>query len=80
MARAIARCGRACFALSITRVNFEPAPDPLYRQGDGGAAHLSDPVHIFFTMKGAYIGQNNTTESLLLVGLGIAATTLRFAD
>ena len=29
---------------------------------------------------GAYIGQNNATELLLLVGFGIAATILRFAD
>ena len=29
---------------------------------------------------GAYIGQNNATELLILVGLGICATVLRFAD
>jgi putative tricarboxylic transport membrane protein len=29
---------------------------------------------------GAYIGQNNSTELLILVGLGVAATILRFAD
>jgi putative tricarboxylic transport membrane protein len=29
---------------------------------------------------GAYIGQNNATELLLLVGFGIFATILRFAD
>ena len=38
------------------------------------------PFILFFTMMGAYIGQNNTTELLLLVGLGVAATILRFAD
>jgi putative tricarboxylic transport membrane protein len=31
-------------------------------------------------MVGAYIGQNNATELLLLVGLGVGATILRFAD
>jgi len=31
-------------------------------------------------MIGAYIGQNNATELLLLVGLGVFATILRFAD
>ncbi len=29
---------------------------------------------------GSYIGQNNATELLILVGLGLAATALRFAD
>ena len=29
---------------------------------------------------GAYIGQNNATELLFLVGLGVAATILRFAS
>ncbi|PCJ09689.1 MAG: tripartite tricarboxylate transporter TctA [Rhodobacteraceae bacterium] len=38
------------------------------------------PFILFFTMMGAYIGQNNATELLLLVGLGICATVLRFAD
>ena len=38
------------------------------------------PFILFFTMMGAYIGQNNATELLLLVGMGIAATVLRFAD
>jgi putative tricarboxylic transport membrane protein len=38
------------------------------------------PFILFFTMMGAYIGQNNATELLLLVGLGVAATILRFAD
>ena len=38
------------------------------------------PFILFFTMVGAYIGQNNATELLLLVGLGISATILRFAD
>ncbi|WP_029031113.1 tripartite tricarboxylate transporter permease [Salinarimonas rosea] len=38
------------------------------------------PFILFFTLMGAYIGQNNTTELLLLVGLGVMATILRFAD
>ena len=38
------------------------------------------PFILFFTLMGAYIGQNNATELLILVGLGIAATMLRFAD
>ncbi|NKB78013.1 MAG: tripartite tricarboxylate transporter permease [Gammaproteobacteria bacterium] len=38
------------------------------------------PFILFFTLMGAYIGQNNATELLLLVGLGICATVLRFAD
>ena len=38
------------------------------------------PFIFFFTLMGAYIGQNNATELLILVGMGIAATVLRFAD
>ncbi|WP_343561815.1 tripartite tricarboxylate transporter permease [Kiloniella sp. b19] len=38
------------------------------------------PFILFFTMVGAYIGQNNATELLILVGLGLMATVLRFAD
>lgn len=38
------------------------------------------PFILFFTLMGAYIGQNNATELLLLVGLGLFATILRFAD
>ncbi|MDV7340220.1 tripartite tricarboxylate transporter permease [Terasakiella sp. A23] len=38
------------------------------------------PFILFFTMVGAYIGQNNATELLILVGLGIGATIMRFAD
>jgi putative tricarboxylic transport membrane protein len=38
------------------------------------------PFILFFTMIGAYIGQNNATELLILVGLGVFATVLRFAD
>jgi len=37
------------------------------------------PFILFFTMIGAYIGQNNATELLILVGLGVFATVLRFA-
>ncbi len=38
------------------------------------------PFILFFTMIGAYIGQNNATELLILVGLGVSATILRFAN
>ena len=38
------------------------------------------PFILFFTLMGAYIGQNKAKELLLLVGPGIAATVLRFAD
>ena len=38
------------------------------------------PFILFFTMMGAYIGQNNATELLLLVGFGICATVLKFAN
>ncbi len=38
------------------------------------------PFILFFTLMGAYIGQNNATELLLLVGFGVCATLLRFAD
>ena len=37
------------------------------------------PFILFFTMMGSYIGQNNATELLLLTGMGIAATIMRFA-
>ena len=37
------------------------------------------PFILFFTMMGAYIGQNNA-ELLLLVGFGICATVLKFAN
>lgn len=38
------------------------------------------PFILFFTLMGAYIGQNNATELLILVGFGFIATILRFAD
>ncbi|MBL4666892.1 MAG: tripartite tricarboxylate transporter permease, partial [Sneathiella sp.] len=38
------------------------------------------PFILFFTMIGAYIGQNNATELFILIALGIGATILRFAD
>ncbi|PQO22500.1 tripartite tricarboxylate transporter TctA [Rhodobacteraceae bacterium WD3A24] len=38
------------------------------------------PFILFFTMMGSYIGQNNATELLMLVGFGVVATILRFAD
>ena len=38
------------------------------------------PFILFFTLMGSYIGQNNATELLILVGIGVCATILRFAD
>jgi putative tricarboxylic transport membrane protein len=38
------------------------------------------PFILFFTLMGAYIGQNNATELLILVGFGVCATIMRFAD
>ncbi len=38
------------------------------------------PFILFFTLMGAYIGQNNATELLILVGFGVIATVFRFAD
>ena len=38
------------------------------------------PFILFFTLMGSYIGQNNATELLILVGFGVIATILRFAD
>jgi putative tricarboxylic transport membrane protein len=38
------------------------------------------PFILFFTLMGAYIGQNNSTELLFLVGLGVIGTVLRFAN
>ena len=38
------------------------------------------PFILFFTLMGAYIGQNNATELLFLVGMGVVATILRFAS
>jgi len=38
------------------------------------------PFILFFTLMGAYIGQNNATELLLLVGFGVCATVLKFAN
>ncbi|MCP5039278.1 MAG: tripartite tricarboxylate transporter permease [Rhodobacteraceae bacterium] len=38
------------------------------------------PFILFFTLMGSYIGQNNATELLILVGFGVCATILRFAD
>ncbi|MDA9788824.1 tripartite tricarboxylate transporter permease [Amylibacter sp.] len=37
------------------------------------------PYILFFTLMGAYIGQNNATELLILVGFGVGATALKFA-
>ena len=38
------------------------------------------PFILFFTLMGSYIGQNNSTELLILVGLGVCATIMRFAN
>lgn len=38
------------------------------------------PFILFFTLMGAYIGQNNMTELLLLIGLGVIATLFRLAN
>lgn len=38
------------------------------------------PFILFFTLMGAYIGQNNATELLILVAFGVCATALKFAD
>lgn len=38
------------------------------------------PFILFFTLMGSYIGQNNPTELLILVGFGVVATILRFAN
>jgi putative tricarboxylic transport membrane protein len=38
------------------------------------------PFILFFTLMGSYLGQNNATELLILVGFGVVATILRFAD
>ncbi|MDE0308590.1 MAG: tripartite tricarboxylate transporter permease [Acidiferrobacterales bacterium] len=37
------------------------------------------PFILFFTLMGAYIGQNNATELLILIGMGVVATALRMA-
>ena len=41
---------------------------------------ISIPFILFFTLMGSYIGQNNSTELLILVGFGVCATILKFAD
>ena len=38
------------------------------------------PFILFFTLMGSYIGQNNATELVSLVGFGLCATVLRFAN
>ena len=38
------------------------------------------PFILFFTLMGSYIGQNNPTELVILVLLGICATALKMAD
>ena len=36
------------------------------------------PFILFFALIGAYIGQNNPAELLIMIGLGVMATILRF--
>jgi putative tricarboxylic transport membrane protein len=38
------------------------------------------PFILFFTLMDAYIGQNNPTELLFLVGPGVLAIIIRFAS
>ncbi len=38
------------------------------------------PFILFFTLMGAYIGQNNATELLMLVGFGVCGIALKFAN
>ena len=38
------------------------------------------PFILFFTLMGAYIGQNNATELMILVGFGICGIALKFAN
>lgn len=38
------------------------------------------PFILFFTLMGVYIGQNNAAELIILIVLGVLATTFRFAD
>ena len=38
------------------------------------------PFILFFTLMGAYIGQNNATELLLLVAFGVCGIALKFAN
>ena len=42
--------------------------------------NLLIPFILFFTLMGVYIGQNNATELMILIGLGVVATILRFAQ
>ena len=35
------------------------------------------PVVLFFALIGSYIGQNNPTELLIMIGLGVLATVFR---
>lgn len=38
------------------------------------------PFILFFSLIGAYIGQNNATELYFMVGIGVVATVFRFID
>ena len=38
------------------------------------------PFILFFSLIGAYIGQNNATELYMMIAIGIAATVFRFVD
>lgn len=38
------------------------------------------PFILFFSLIGAYIGQNNATELYMMIGIGVVATVFRFVD
>lgn len=42
--------------------------------------HYLIPFILFFSLIGAYIGQNNATELYMMIAIGVAATVFRFVD
>ena len=58
----------------------QPAPGSPHCETIGNSEDLPDSLCLFFAMAGAYIGQNNATELLLLIGFGVFAIIMRFAD
>jgi hypothetical protein len=58
----------------------EPAADPYIAKILTIPRTFLIPFILFFTLMGSYLGQNNSTELLILVGFGVIATILRFAD
>jgi putative tricarboxylic transport membrane protein len=58
----------------------EPAADPLYRQDPDHPAQLPDPVHPLLHADGRLYRAEQRDGALILVGLGVVATILRFAD